>query len=164
MTRYADGPSAEVSILIDAPVTKVWELVSDVNLPGRFSDEFQEAEWLDGAVAPAVGARFRGRNHHPQIGQWHTTSTITDLVPGRRIAWAVNDVDNPASWWCFELEPAGAGTGLRQRARLGPGPSGVSYEIQLHPDREEQIVERRLSEHRTNMQRNLDGIKALAER
>ena len=164
MTRYADGPSTEVSILVDAPVSTVWALVSDVNLPGRFSDEFQDAEWLDGADAPAVGARFRGRNRHPAIGEWHTTSTITDLVPGRRIAWAVSDVDDPASWWCFELEPAGARTGLRQRVRLGPGPSGVSYEIGLDPEREEEIVERRLSEHRTNMQRNLDGIKELAER
>ncbi len=163
MTRYADGPGVEVSIVVDAPVAKVWELVSDVNLPGRFSDEFQAAEWLDGAVGPAVGARFRGRNYHPLIGEWHTTSTITDFEPGRRIAWAVSDVDNPGSSWCFELEPAGTGTRVRQRARLGPGPSGVSYEIDLDPEHEEQIVERRLGEHRTNMQRNLDGIKALAE-
>lgn len=163
MTRYADGPSAEVDLVVDAPVAKVWELVSDVNLPGRFSSEFRSAEWLDGAVAPAVGARFRGRNVHPQIGEWHTTSIITDLEPGRRIAWAVNDVDNPGSWWCFEVEPIADGTLLRQRVRLGPGPSGISYEIQLDPEHEEQIVERRLGEHRTNMQRNLEGIKALAE-
>jgi hypothetical protein len=31
------------------------------------------------------------------------------------------------------------------------------------PDKEERIIARRLDEHRANMQRTLEGIKALAE-
>jgi hypothetical protein len=31
------------------------------------------------------------------------------------------------------------------------------------PDKEERIIERRLEEHRANMQATVDGIKALAE-
>jgi hypothetical protein len=161
--RLADGPSVEVETRIAAPVEVVWALACDVDLPGRFSDEFQGAEWLDGATGPALGARFRGRNAHPVIGEWQTTSTVTEYEEGRRFGWAVSDVDRPASSWRFELDADGTGTRLRQWARLGPGPSGISYEIDLCPDDEEQIVERRLAEHRVNMQRTVDGMKAMAE-
>ena len=161
--RYSDGPSVDVEVHVDAPASFVWKLVSDVDLPGRFSDEFQGADWLDGVTGPAVGARFRGRNHHPAIGDWETTSFITELEEERLFGWAVNDVEQSGSRWRFELEPDGDGTLLRQRATLGPGPSGISVEIELSPDDEEEIIERRLQEHRVNMQRTVEGIKALAE-
>jgi uncharacterized protein YndB with AHSA1/START domain len=161
--RYADGPETEVQVHVNAPVARVWELISDVDLPGRFSEEFQGAEWLDGAAGPAVGVRFKGRNHHPEIGEWETVSFITECEHERVLAWAVNDPDQPGSSWRFELEPDGDGTRLRQRGRLGPGPSGTSVEIELSPDDEERIVERRLAEHRVNMQRTVEGIKQVAE-
>ena len=163
MTRYSGGPTVEVETFVDAPIDAVWELVSDIDLPGRFSDEFQGADWLDGATGPAVGARFRGRNFHPAIGHWETVATVIELEHRRRLGWSVNDVDNPASSWWFELTPGGNGTRLRQRARLGPGPSGLSVEIDVHPEDEERIVARRLAEHRVNMQRTVDGIRSLAE-
>ena len=163
MTRFADGPAVEVEVEVDAPADVVWELVCDVDLPGRFSDEFEAASWLDGATRPGVGARFRGRNRHPAIGSWETVSTITECVEGRVLAWAVDDPANPASTWRFELEPVGDSTILRQSARIGPGPSGLTLEIDADPEREEEIIRRRLDEHRGNMQRTVDGIKALAE-
>ena len=43
-----------------APPEKIWDLVSDVTKIGRYSPETFEAEWLDGATGPAVGAKFRG--------------------------------------------------------------------------------------------------------
>ncbi|HLH29443.1 MAG TPA: SRPBCC family protein, partial [Acidimicrobiales bacterium] len=49
-----------ITVHMDAPVEKVWELVSDVTRIGEFSPETFEAEWLDGATGPAVGVRFRG--------------------------------------------------------------------------------------------------------
>ena len=44
--RYVQG---SVSVHIDAPAGRVWELVSDVTRIGEFSPETFEAEWLDGA-------------------------------------------------------------------------------------------------------------------
>jgi uncharacterized protein YndB with AHSA1/START domain len=161
--RYADGPSVDVEVQIAAPPARVWELVSDIDLPARFSEEFQGAEWLDDATGPAIGARFRGTNQHPAIGEWQTTSTLVTFEPERVFAWVVQDPDNPSASWRFELEPSGEGTTLRQRCTLGPGPSGLSYAIEQRPDKEERIIERRQDEHRANMQRVLDGIKALAE-
>jgi uncharacterized protein YndB with AHSA1/START domain len=161
--RYADGPSVEVEARIDAPPARVWELVTDIALPARFSEEFQGAEWLDEAAEPAIGARFRGTNRHPAIGEWQTTSVLVAVEPERVFAWAVQDPDNPSASWRFELTADGDGTRLRQVCVLGPGPSGLSSAIERRPDKEERIIERRQEEHRANMQRVVDGIKALAE-
>ena len=50
--------SATVSM--SAPADKIWNLIADVRNTGTFSPEVFEAEWLDGATGPALGARFRG--------------------------------------------------------------------------------------------------------
>jgi hypothetical protein len=41
-----------VTVHMDAPADRIWELVSDVTQIGRFSPETFEAEWLDGASRP----------------------------------------------------------------------------------------------------------------
>ncbi|MGZ6965640.1 MAG: SRPBCC family protein, partial [Acidimicrobiia bacterium] len=45
-----------VTVHMAAPPQQVWELVSDVTQIGRYSPETFEAEWIDGATGPAVGA------------------------------------------------------------------------------------------------------------
>lgn len=159
--KYADGPSTEVEIRIDAPIDRVWQLVSDINLPAQFSNEFLGAHWLDDTVG--VGARFQGRNHHEALGEWETTSFVNRYEPLRAFGWAVTDLDNPSTTWWFELEQEPDGVRLRQGARMGPAPSGLSIAIAAMPDKEERIVARRLQEFETNMRANLEGIKQLAE-
>lgn len=161
--RYSEGPTVEVDVRVDASPSRVWELVTDINLPARFSEEFQGAEWVEPATGPAVGAQFRGHNKHPAIGEWATTPTVVSLEPEREFAYVVGDPDNPSAMWRFQLEADGDGTRLAQWARLGPGPSGLTMAIERMPDREERIVERRLEEHRRNMTATVEGIKALAE-
>ena len=163
MTRFADGPTVAVEVRVDAPPEAVWPAVTDVDLPARFSEEFRGGTWAEGAAGPALGARFEGRNSHPRIGEWRTTSTVVAYEPGRLFAWAVGDPEHPGASWRFELEADGDGTRLRQRVRLGPGPSGLTPAIEAMPDKEERIIERRLEEHRKNMQATVDGIKALVE-
>jgi uncharacterized protein YndB with AHSA1/START domain len=161
--KYADGPTVEVEIHIDAPPSRVWSLVCDIELPSRFSSEFQGAQWLDGA-GPELGARFVGRNKHPRAGDWETTSHVVAFDPERRFEWAVSDPSEPSASWRFELSPDGDGTLLRQSMRMGPGPSGLNVAIDAMPDKEELIIERRQQEHRANMTATLEGIKALAEK
>lgn len=159
--RYADGPTTEVSRVIDATPAQLWPFLTDIDLPARFSSEFQGAEWLDGATGPSLGARFRGTNEHPVVGRWQVTCTIVEFEPERVIGWAVENVDDPAAQWRFTLEPVDGGTRLTQWCQLGPGRSGLSPAIERMPDREHEIIERRLAEHAANMQKNLDGIAAL---
>jgi hypothetical protein len=47
---------AAVTLHIDAPSDVVWGLVSDITNLGDFSPEVVEAEWIEGATGPAVGA------------------------------------------------------------------------------------------------------------
>jgi hypothetical protein len=160
--RYGDGPSVEVEVFVDAPVERVWQLVSDVNLPGRFSGEFKGATWVDDG--PALGARFVGRNEHPALGSWETTSWVTLYEPGQAFSWAVSDPDNPSATWWFALEKVGGRVRLRQGGRMGPAPSGLTIAITAMPDKEERIVARRLEEWKRGMQATVEGIKALAEK
>ena len=165
--KYEDGPAVEVEVHIDASPAVVWDLISDITLPARFSLEFQGGDWLDGADGgqPAIGARFVGRNRHQAIGEWQTTCIVVACDRDRVFGWAVGDADNPSASWTFEIDnDDGGGVRLRQRARLGPAPSGLTPAIRAMPDKEERIIGRRLEEHRVNMQATVDGIKAIAER
>ncbi len=159
MVRYADTPVVEVAVDIAAPPAAVWDLVTDINLPARFSNEFQGADWLDSAE-PGLGSRFVGRNGHPAVSQWETTCTVIWFEPQRSFGYAVVDVDDPAARWRFDLEPTGDGTKLTMWAQMGPGRSGVSYFIYKYPDREEEIVTNRLEEWRANMEATLAGIRS----
>jgi uncharacterized protein YndB with AHSA1/START domain len=159
--KYEDGPSVEVDVLIDAPIERVWELVSDINVTARFSTEFLGADWLDDT--PCVGARFQGRSHHDAMGEWETTSFVNRYEPRRAFGWAVSDPEDPSSSWWFELEQELEGVRLRQGMRMGPAPSGLTFAITAMPDKEERIIARRLQEHEINMRATVEGIKHLAE-
>ncbi len=163
VTRYADGPTAEVAIDIAAPPSTVWPLVIDVDLPARFSSEFKGGQWVEPATSASLGACFRGTNGHQMVGQWTTTCTVTDFVPESVFEWTVEDVANPVARWRFELHPISTGTRLVQWARMGPGRSGLTPAIEAKPDREEDIVARRLEQWRANMEATVDGIRGLAE-
>ncbi|SDZ31202.1 Uncharacterized conserved protein YndB, AHSA1/START domain [Amycolatopsis xylanica] len=159
--KYADCPTVEVEIHVAAPPAEVWRWLTDIDLPARFSKEFQGASWVDGG--PALGAKFVGRNEHPAIGQWETPCVVVAYEPERLFAWDVRIGEQPSSSWRFELAPDGEGTLLKQWARMGPARSGLSFAIDAMPDKEERIVAKRLEEFRGNMLATVEGIKKLAE-
>lgn len=161
MVKYADSPTTASETTIDASIEDVWSLISDINLPGRFSDEFQRAEWV--SDEPAVGASFRGTNRREGFGEWTVDCTLTAYDMPQTFEWTVGELSNKVSRWRFDASTDGEGTTLRFGAEMGPGPSGLTPAIERMPDREDDIVARRLSEWRTNMERTLAGIKALAE-
>src|SRR5262245_40498002 len=121
--KYADCPTIEVDTVVDAPIERVWALVTDIGLPARFSCEFVGATWLDDG--PRLSPRFVGRSRHPAIGEWETTCTVTRYEPQRAFGWDVSDTENPSSSWWFELEQEPDGVRLCQGARIGPAPSGL---------------------------------------
>jgi uncharacterized protein YndB with AHSA1/START domain len=159
--RYADSPTTEVDVLVHAPIERIWELVTDIELPAQFSTEFQGAEWID--AGPAVAARFKGRNQHPAGGTWETTSIVTRYDPPTVFEWAVGEAEHPSATWRFELAPKEGAIRLTQWCQIGPGPSGLTPAIVAMPDKEERIVARRLDEFRASMRATVEGIKQLAE-
>jgi hypothetical protein len=108
---------------MSAPATKIWDLVSDVRNTGRFSPETFEAEWLDGATGPAVGARFRGHVKRNEIGPvYWTTCMVTDCEPGREFGFDVLVGDWAANHWHYKFTPADVGTDVTESFRLSPSP------------------------------------------
>ena len=135
-------------MLVDAPPQRVWALVSDIDLPARFSTEFQGGRWLDGE-RPCAGRPLRRPQRAPggrRVGDDLRRDRAAS--PGRAFAWAVGDPEYPSAQWRFELEPDGDGVRLRQWCQIGPAPSGLTPAIEAMPDKEERIVARRLEEHR----------------
>jgi uncharacterized protein YndB with AHSA1/START domain len=110
-----------VTIHIAAPPDRIWELLSDVTRIGRYSPETFEAEWLEGATGPAVGAKFRGHVKRNGIGPiYWTTCTVRECVPGREFAFGVGPSDKPLSIWGYRLEPSGDGTDVTEYFDLAP--------------------------------------------
>ena len=161
--RYADKPTVEVRIWVDAPPARVWELVSDIGLMPSMSSELQSVAWLDGANGPTAGARFTGRSKHEALGEWETTSYIVEFEPERVFGWAVGDPADPSALWRFRLEPKDGGTELSEWMQLGPARSGLSFAIDRMPDKEQKIVFVRMREFERSITVTLEQLKALAE-
>jgi len=80
-----------VTVHMSAPPEQVWDLVSDVTRIGSYSPETFEAEWIDGATGPAVGARFRGHVKRNGIGPiYWTTCTVSACEPGQTFAFEID--------------------------------------------------------------------------
>ncbi len=108
-----------VTVHINATPDQVWDLVSDVTRIGEYSPETFEAEWLDGATGPAVGASFRGhvkRNGKGPI--YWTTCTVVACEPGREFAFGVGPEGKQLNTWRYQLEAAGDGTDVTESFQL----------------------------------------------
>lgn len=109
-----------VTVHMKAPAQRIWELVSDVTRIGSYSPETFEAEWLDGATGPVVGARFRGHVKRNGRGPtYRTTCTVVASEPGREFAFGVGGSSPPLNVWRYRLEPAGDGTDVTESFEMG---------------------------------------------
>ena len=145
-----------VTVHMDAPPSKVWELVSDVTQIGRFSPETFEAEWLDGATGPAVGARFRGHVRRNEKGPvYWTTCTVTECVPEKSFYFGVGKPAAPLNTWGYELEPSGGGTDVTESFALKEVlPLRIYWAL---------FGWARGRRNRNDMRRTLERIKAVVE-
>ncbi|HXW34482.1 MAG TPA: SRPBCC family protein [Acidimicrobiales bacterium] len=110
-----------VTVHIAAPPERIWDLLSDVTKIGRYSPETFEAEWIDGATGPVVGARFRGHVKRNGIGPTYwTTCTVLASKPGQEFAFGVGNSDKPLNVWSYKLEPADDGTNVTESFELAP--------------------------------------------
>jgi Polyketide cyclase / dehydrase and lipid transport len=110
-----------VTVHMAATPEQVWAVVSDVTRIGRYSPETFEAEWLDGATGPALGARFRGHVKRNQKGPTYwTTATVTACEPGQTFAFAVGAPGKPLNVWRYDIVPAGDGCDVTESFTLSP--------------------------------------------
>lgn len=112
-----------VTVHMAAPALKIWDLVADVRNIGRFSPETFEAEWLDGATGPALGARFRGHVRRNEIGPvYWTTCRVSACEPGREFGFDVMMGDWAANHWHYKFIELEDGTDVTESFRLAESP------------------------------------------
>ncbi|MER6501840.1 SRPBCC family protein [Streptomyces sp. NPDC001455] len=128
----------QCAVHVEAAVPRVWEMVTDIHLPTRFSPELKRVVWLDGADGPVVGARFEGFNHNERLGKWQTVSQVTEIEERRAFTWVVLDANGRygeatlapercLASWRYEIEAEGRGTLLRQTSASGRVAAGSPW-------------------------------------
>ena len=145
-----------VTVSMAAPADKIWRLIADVRNIGKFSPETFEAEWLDGANGPALGARFRGHVRRNEIGPvYWTTCRVTACEPGREFGFAVLLGERPVNNWHYQMTPTDAGTDVTESFRLTDSPF-----IRVYSMLGGQLRRRR---NLRDMRKTLERLKTVAE-
>ena len=93
----------QAQIDINAPVAKVWALISDFSRMPQWSPQCR----LMKAFGPLrQGTRTINVNRRNFLF-WPTTSTVTEVIPEKKLAFRVNTNN---TIWTYELEPTENGT------------------------------------------------------
>ena len=117
----AKHPGGEVSLHMDAPVEKVWDLVTDVTRIGEFSPETFEGKWTKGSTGPEVGATFAGHVKRNGVGPTYwSPCVVTRCVENELFEFAVGTEEVSVNNWGYRLEPDGSGTKVTEYFRLEP--------------------------------------------
>ena len=148
--------NGSVTVFIEASPATVWALVSDVTRIGEFSPETFEAEWVDGASGPTVGAHFRGHVKRNGIGPiYWTDCKVTVCEPERDFGFAVYANGSRVNNWRYQLTERDGGTQVTESFELARSPLIRAYWALAGW--------RRRGTNERGMQQTLERIKAVAE-
>ena len=148
----------EVTVHIEAPPARLYDLIADVTRMPDLSPEILQCEWLDGARSAAPGVRFRATNKVRRGPSWKNRPIVTVAIRGREIAWARTEPFAGTVVWRYRFEPAGSGTRVIE-----------SYEVARPITRLGWFMIERFGEKdrrsalRSGMERTLQRLQALAE-
>ena len=147
------APVLQAQIDINAPVSKVWGLVSDLKKMPQWSPQCRLMKPIGGL---RQGARTVNLNRRGLLF-WPTTARITELVPEQKLAFRVNENHTV---WTYELEPTEAGTRLIETRHAENGTTALSNFLVNSfmggvPGFEDELIE--------GMNASLSRIKAAAE-
>jgi len=146
----------EDSVEIDAPLARVWALVSDVRRYPDWSPQVQSTRLRGGAEDVTLGVQFTNLNRDGDL-EWKTTGEIVRFDPEREVAFRVQE-----NWviWSFSLEPIPDGSRVTQRREAPDGISELSLQL---TDGFMGGQEAFTAATRSGMRQTLLGIKAAAE-
>ncbi len=148
------APLLQAHIDINAPVDKVWGLITDFRRMPEWSPQCRMMKPL-GPLRP--GTRTINLNRRNRLF-WPTTSTVTEVVPQRKFAFRVNENN---TIWSYELESSATGTRVTESRHAENGVKPVSNFavgklLGGVPNFERELVE--------GMNASLARIKAAAEK
>jgi uncharacterized protein YndB with AHSA1/START domain len=113
------APLLQAQIDIDAPVSKVWSLISDLNRMPQWSPQCR----LMKPLGPLrQGTRTINVNRR-KYTLWATTCTVTEIIPEKKVAFQVN---LNGTIWSYELEPTDAGTRVVESRHAENGVKPIS--------------------------------------
>lgn len=146
-------PLLQAQIDIKAPVPTVWALISDFKRMPQWSPQCR----LMRALGPLrQGTRTVNLNRRKFLF-WPTTSTVTEVIPEKKLSFRVN---TNGTIWSYELEPTEQGTRVveSRHAENGVKPA-ANFTVQALfggvPNFERELVD--------GMNTSLARIKAAAE-
>lgn len=116
------APLLQAEVDINAPVSRVWGLVSDLNRMPQWSPQCRMMKLL-GPLRP--GTRTINLNRRNMLF-WPTTATITEVIPERKIAFRI---PINTSVWSYELEATATGTRLVETRHAENGVRAVSTAV-----------------------------------
>jgi uncharacterized protein YndB with AHSA1/START domain len=148
-------PLLQAQVEINAPVTKVWSLVSDLSKMPQWSPQCRLMKTLGGPLRQ--GSRTINLNRRKYLMR-PTTSRNTEFIPDKKLAFRVNE---NGTIWSYELEPTETGTRLIETRHAENGVKALSNATVNAlmggvPNFERELVE--------GMNESLSRIKAAAER
>lgn len=109
----------ELSTEIDAPVERVWAIVSDLKRMGEWSPQCRKMV-VFGEVRP--GARTLNVNRKGVL-VWPTSAKVVAVSPKERIAFRVSE---NKTVWSYTLEATASGTRVIERREAPNGTTGFS--------------------------------------
>lgn len=148
------APLLQAEVEINAPVSKVWALISDLGKMPEWSPQCRMMKAL-GPVRP--GTRTVNLNRRNALF-WPTTSTITEVIPERKFAFRVNSNN---TLWSYELEPTETGTRVVESRHAENGVKAISTLLTNTVLGGMDKFEREMVE---GMKASLERIKAAAEK
>ncbi|ORB72598.1 SRPBCC family protein [Mycobacterium scrofulaceum] len=113
------APLLQAQIDIDAPVSAVWALISDLR---RMPEWSPQCRWMKTFGPLRQGTRTLNINRRNRMF-WPTTCTIVEVVPETKLAFRV-DTNNTI--WSYELEPSDQGTRLIESRHAENGVTAFS--------------------------------------
>ncbi len=149
-------PLIEQTIDVEAPVSRVWALVSDLPRLAEWSPQVVRTH-LRGGRPVRLGTRMINLNRRGLL-VWPTQAKVVRLEPERVVAFKIRENQ---STWSFTLEPTASGTRIVQRREAPDGISALSLRL---TDRVLGGQRTFQDELREGMRQTLTRIKAEAER
>ena len=149
-----------VSLRMQADPTTIYEIVADVTRTPELSPEIVECRWLDGATAPAVGARFKARNKMPNRPTFSNKPVVTIADPGRTFAFSRTEPFGGTVEWRYDFEPDGDHTTVTESYSVTKPVSRIGWLIigGLFGRKD------RRTDLRRGMEQTLERLREVAER
>ena len=95
---------------IEATPEALYDLISDVTRTPERTPDIVRCTWLDGAVGPAVGARFKALNKQGRGPNWSNKPVVTVADRGREFSFTRTEPFAGTILWRHRFEPEGTGT------------------------------------------------------